>query len=90
MWRHEVVLRAVVGLTQGRFDERLFVEALGVDLAAVDGREDAEAVVGEPHVVAVGGRARGDDAASRRLAHEGGLEGADELVLLGHAPNPAV
>lgn len=88
--REEVVLRAVFGLAQRRLGERAFVEVLGVDLAAVDGREDAEAVVGEPHVVAVGGGARRDDAAPRRLAHEGGVEGLDELLRLGHAPNPAV
>jgi hypothetical protein len=88
--RHEVVTRAVVGRAQGGFDERVLIEVLGVDLAAVDGREDAEAVVGEPHVVAVGGRARRDDAPPRGLAHERRFEGLDELLLLGHAPNPTV
>src|ERR1044071_345584 len=88
--RQEVVTGAVLGLAQRRLDERAVVEVLRVDLAAVDGREDAEAVVGESHVVAVGGGARRDDAAARGLAHEGGVEGLDELLLLGHAPNPAV
>lgn len=75
---------------QGRLDERAFVEALGVDLAAVDGGEDAEAVVGETHVVAVRGRASRDDAAAFGLADERGVEGRDELLLLGHLANPAV
>ena len=88
--RHQVIPGAVAGLVQRRLDERALVEVLRVDLAGVDGREDAEAVVGEPHVVAVGGGARRDDAAPAGLAHEGGVEGLDELVLLGHAPDPAV
>ena len=88
--RHEVVLRAVVGVAQRGLDERVLVEVLRVYLAAVYGREDAEAVVREAHVVAVRRRARGDDPAAAALAHERGLEGLYELVLFGHAPNPAV
>ena len=88
--RHQVVLGAVVGRARGRLDERLFVEVLGVDLAAVDGREDAEAVAGEAHVVAVGGRAGRDDAAAVHLADERGAEGVDEAVLLAHPLNPEV
>ena len=87
---HEVVARAVFGGAQRGFDERVFVEAFGVDLAPVDGGEDAEAVVGEAHVVAVGGGAGGDDAAAFRLADERRVEGVDELVLLGHLTDPAV
>ena len=90
MRRHEVVTRAVVGRAQRCLDERVLVEVLRVYLAAVYGREDAEAVVREAHVVAVGGGARGDDAAAAALAHERGVEGLYELVLFGHAPNPAV
>src|SRR5205823_6656592 len=65
-------------------------EVLWVNLATVDGREDAEAVVCESHVVAVGGSARGDDSTPVALAHERGVEGLYELLLFGHAPNPAV
>ena len=87
---HEVVARAVGGGAERRLDERVFVEILRVYLAAVDGREDAKIVVGEAHVVAIGGRARGDDSSPAALAHERCVEGLYELVLFGHAPNPAV
>ncbi len=88
--RHEVILRAVFGGAEWGFDERLFVEFFGIDFAPVNGREDAETVVGEAHVVAVGGRAGGDDAASVHFAHERRAEGLNELLLFGHAANPAV
>ncbi len=87
---HEVVLRAVLGGAQGGLGERGLVEVLGVYLAAVDGGEDAEAVVGEAHVVAVRGGPGGDYAAALDLADELGVEGLDELVLFDHAPYPAV
>ena len=87
---HEVILRAVVGRLQGGLDEGGVVEALGIDLPAVDGREDAEAVVREAHVVAVGGRARRDDAATVDVAHQLGAEGLDESLLFRHAANPAI
>lgn len=62
----------------------------GIDFEAVDGREDAEPVVCEAHVIAVGGRASGDDAASVHFAHELGVEGFNEVCFFGHAPNPPV
>ena len=86
----QIVARAVVRRAQRWFDEGFFVEAFGVNLAPVYGREDAEAVVGQAHVVAVAGCARADDAAACDFAYELRLEGVYELRLCGHAAYPAV
>ncbi len=86
----QVVARAVVRRAQRWFDQGFFVEAFGVNLAPVYGREDAEAVVGQAHVVAVAGCAGADDAAACDFADELRLEGVYELRLFGHAANPAV
>lgn len=88
--RHEVIARAVFRAVERRLDERRIVEAFGIDLPAVEGREDAEAVVREAHVVAVGRRSGGDDASPVDLAHEPRAEGRDQLMLLRHAANPPV
>src|SRR5437763_7871829 len=84
------MFRAVVGRAQWRFDQRLFVEAFGIDLAPVDGREDAEAVVCKAHVVAVRRSTRRDDAAAFDLADERRVERLNQLRLSSHAANPTI
>ena len=53
-------------------------------------REDAEAIVSESHVVAVARSPGRDYAAPVKLAKQFRLKGSNELMFLGHAPDPTI
>ncbi|KAG0162659.1 hypothetical protein DFQ30_001547, partial [Apophysomyces sp. BC1015] len=71
-------------------DKGFLIEILRIDNRRVDVREDLE-FVRTADIVAVAGRAVADDlVAIRRNAHLIRREWLDQLVLLGHAPDPFI
>src|SRR5260370_37786761 len=85
----QIIFRAVLRCLQGGFDQRTLVEVFRIDLASVNRREHAKAVVSQTHVVTVTRRAGGNDAAAIDLAHQALVARMNELRRLRHLPNPA-